>query len=64
LPVRRYRSAFAFSLLDAVAPMSGDELEARDGSTPGSDAAKADLLGEVLKLPWRGPTPPLRVTLG
>jgi hypothetical protein len=33
-------------------------------STPGSDAAKVVLLGEVLKLRWRGPTPPLRVTLG
>jgi hypothetical protein len=32
-------------------------------STPGSDAAKVVLLGEVLKLRWRGPTPPLRVTL-
>src|ERR1700746_3792345 len=31
-------------------------------STPGSDAAKVVLLGEVLKLWWRGPTPPLRVT--
>jgi hypothetical protein len=31
-------------------------------STPGSDAAKVVLLGEVLKLLWRGPTPPLRVT--
>jgi bifunctional non-homologous end joining protein LigD len=26
--------------------------------------AKVVLLGEVLKLRWRGPTPPLRVTLG
>jgi hypothetical protein len=26
-------------------------------STPGSDAAKVVLLGEVLKLRWRGPTP-------
>jgi hypothetical protein len=33
-------------------------------STPGSDAAKVVPLGEVLKLRWRGPTPPLRVTLG
>src|SRR6201997_1182584 len=33
-------------------------------STPGSDAAKVVLLGEVLALRWRGPTPPLRVTLG
>jgi hypothetical protein len=33
-------------------------------STPGSDAAKVVLLGEVLKLRWRGPTPPLRVTWG
>ena len=31
-------------------------------STPASDAAKVVLLGEVLKLRWRGPTPPLRVT--
>jgi hypothetical protein len=31
-------------------------------STPGSDAAKVVLLGEVFKLLWRGPTPPLRVT--
>jgi hypothetical protein len=29
-----------------------------------SDAAKVVLLGEVLKLRWRGPAPPLRVTLG
>jgi hypothetical protein len=28
-------------------------------STPGSDAAKVVLLGEVLKLRWRGPTLPL-----
>jgi hypothetical protein len=28
----------------------------------GSDAGKVVLLGEVLKLLWRGPTPPLRVT--
>jgi hypothetical protein len=27
-------------------------------------AADVVLLGEVLKLRWRGPTPPLRVTLG
>jgi hypothetical protein len=33
-------------------------------STPGSDDAKVVLLGEVLKLRCRGPTPPLRVTLG
>src|ERR1700756_2524396 len=33
-------------------------------STPGLGAAKVVLLGEVLKLRWRGPTPPLRVTLG
>jgi hypothetical protein len=33
-------------------------------STPGSDAAKVVLPGEVLKRRWRGPTPPLRVTLG
>jgi len=33
-------------------------------STPGSDAAKVVLLGEVLKMRWRGPTPPLRVTSG
>ena len=33
-------------------------------STRGSDAAKVVLLGEVLKLRWRGPTPPLRVTCG
>jgi hypothetical protein len=28
------------------------------------DAAKVVLLGEVLKVRWRGPTPPLCVTLG
>jgi hypothetical protein len=33
-------------------------------STLGSDAAKVVLPGEVLKLRWRGSTPPLRVTLG
>jgi hypothetical protein len=33
-------------------------------STPGSSAGKVVLLGEVLKLRWRGPTPPLHVTLG
>jgi hypothetical protein len=33
-------------------------------STPGSDAAKVILLGEVLKRRWRGPAPPLRVTWG
>jgi hypothetical protein len=32
--------------------------------SPGSDAGKVVLPGEVLKLRWRGPTPPLRVTLG
>ena len=37
---------------------------ARIGSTPGSDDAKVVLLGEVLKLRWRGPSPPSRVTLG
>jgi integrase len=34
-----------------------------DPASPGSDAAKLVLLGEVLKLRWRGLTPPLRVTL-
>jgi hypothetical protein len=32
--------------------------------SPRSDAAEVVLLGEVLKLGWRGPTPSLRVTLG
>src|SRR5260221_2408514 len=34
------------------------------GSAPGSDAAAAVLLGHGLKLRWRRPTPPLRVTSG
>ena len=33
-------------------------------STPGSDAGKVVLLGDMLTLQWRGPTPPLHVTLG
>ena len=36
----------------------------KDGNYAASDAAKVVLLGEVLKLRWRGATPPLRVTLG
>ena len=32
--------------------------------TPASDAAKVVLLGEVLKMQWRAPTPPLGVTSG
>jgi hypothetical protein len=63
------RAALTESPIDPVFRPDGVVLTisaGKDGncgwSTPGSDAAKVVLLGEVLKLRWRGPTPPLRVT--